>query len=599
MKRQILLWILALILLLSACGPSRPVTNDPTATAPPAETNLPSSDPPEGTDPISTESPEDAETTPVDTGEDLRPTETAAPEPTYPSGPFRVYTDDSNYSPYQPPVALYTKPEPGDYSEFHPQAGLGMVFPYAASKLFSSYEGGYSYESGYRYGFADRTGRILTDGIYTSVYPLTWYGYDEGTGDYQILAPIWMTEQVGEVTIHHYSSEYGDYSYPEGEILYGVVAMDGSFALPCEYRNVQLMNGGDRFICYKSWEKPEFTIYNLRGEVLLTGAQILGENADCDGWGIDFGEGLYTVTAYYYGTDAYGRDRPNVCWYADEQGNRVLGPFRSGEAFREGLACASEDGESYGYITKDGLWVIRPRYSWTADFRNGRALQCIGDSKKVVIDKNGRELITCNNGYISRCPCGFSADSSSQTSFYDMDGNLLLSPGSDWSCQTEDVFCKSVYDDQTDRNTITLRSLSSGKEIVVPNVYYFYDSVAVIDGKLVHGLRGNGDYESGRSVFVLYDLSMVYELDSSNPLTIEGFESAYTIYDQFTGERFWRLSSGSAWKVYDDEGRQAAAVNGGSFRLVDGGILEIGTLACTYRDRDGTLLFSYPLSAED
>ena len=59
------------------------------------------------------------------------------------------------------------------------------------------------------------------------------------------------------------------------------------------------------------------------------------------------------------------------------------------------------------------------------------------------------------------------------------------------------------------------------------------------------------------------------------------------------------VHDGTAWQIYDEQGKRLGEARGNLPRLLDGRVYEITDLACTYRDLDGNLLFSYPLMAED
>ena len=634
MNRRIFFWILALALLLSACGPSQPVPVESTvpseSAAPsespvPAESTIPvgssvprteapqgdgspedlgprSEGSPEDLGPGSNDAPEIPPTESPDTPENLpadagpAPAETGETEPPGPPTVYRVVTDDSHYTPYQPPASLYTKAESGDFSEFHPREDLGAIYPYAAKKLYSSYGNGFDFLGGYLYGFVSRDGEILTDGVYTSVRPMTIYDYSGYVQEILHQAPLWLTQRVGEVTLRHYSTEYGDYTYPEGEVLYGVAAIDGSFALPCEYRSIQLLSEGDRFVCYRSWDRPDFEIRDLQGGILLTSRDLIPGDAAPDQVQVTYREGLYYVELEYFNEEGVYVSGQNECWFADEQGKRVFGPYRAGSAFSDGVACVSEDGKTYGYIGKNGAWVIQPRYTICSDFENGRAVQSTGGSKRSVIDKSGRELFSCSGGFLSACPCGFvfhittNTSYTSKSTFCDRDGSVLFTDKGYWTCQTADFF--TLYDNER----VTLRSLRPGAEdTVISHVRNFYDAAALIDGKAVRGLcceRGiYGD------IFITPDGNAIYsEDDGTVELRLE--EYTYYTFDEITGEGYWIFGNGGRWEAFGENGASIGTC-GSIPRIIDGRLFETGEFACTFKDCSGTLLFSFPLQSDD
>lgn len=601
MKLKILSLLLAMSLLLTACGPARPGNEADETTVPPNTAEVPPETAvPSDTAEVPATAPAGTQPWEVPVTE---PAPTTAPPAVLPGG-WQVYTDPSQYSSYTPPAALYTKPEGRDYSTFTPREDLGLIYPYASAALYSSTEEGYSYRAGSRLGFVSRDGEILTDGIYTGISPLVDYRslYSDNGEMPELLkqAPIWIMEQMGEVTVQHVESPYGNYDYPEGSSLYGMAAMDGSFALPCVYGGIQLLSDGGHILCRKDWDDPDLEIYDTRGRLLLTGSNLLGAYRDCNAWSVDYSEGLYCVEATFYASDG-GSEDTSVAWFADDSGRRVLGPYRSCSPFHDGLACVSQDGSTYGYIDKTGAWVIPPRFNWSADFENGRCAQSTWDDTRYVIDKTGRELITTYNGYISTAPCGYYVDDDyyvngeehDHTTFFDRDGNIVLSEEGDWTCVAQHVFARSV-----DGGMLLRSDLPETEDLRIDDANYVYSSVLLLDGKLVHGLRGAHFAREG-SVFILPDLSGTIEIDEDDPTSVYGYDSAYNVYDEMTGAGFWMMWDGDESVICDVDGTIYARTRMENPRLIGGRLYEVGDLACVYRDPDGALLFSYPIMAED
>jgi len=57
---------------------------------------------------------------------------------------------------------------------------------------------------------------------------------------------------------------------------------------------------------------------------------------------------------------------------------------------REGAAVVKQGG-LYGYIDRDGRWIITPRFEYAVSFRNGTA-RVQKETKTYQIDKSGRTL---------------------------------------------------------------------------------------------------------------------------------------------------------------------------------------------------------------
>ncbi len=85
--------------------------------------------------------------------------------------------------------------------------------------------------------------------------------------------------------------------------------------------------------------------------------------------------------------------------YADDVNWAIEPKFVAVGGFSEGLAFASEDGKTYGYIDKSGDWVIKPKLPFSKgnddlkkfQFKNGLApaYETITDRKWGFIDKTG------------------------------------------------------------------------------------------------------------------------------------------------------------------------------------------------------------------
>ena len=82
-------------------------------------------------------------------------------------------------------------------------------------------------------------------------------------------------------------------------------------------------------------------------------------------------------------------------------------------------------------------------------------------------------------------------------------------------------------------------------------------------------------------------------------MSIYGYDSAYVIYDDMTGERFWQFWDENGSAICDKNGEIRARTRMENPRLIGGRLYEVGDLACVYRDLEGRLLFSFPIMAED
>lgn len=584
--KKTLLVLLCFVLLLSACGKTPELES---TAAPDAETTAAS-------EPVST-----GEPAPISTGE-TAPASSPATDPTsateaataateapappeqplfsgsVTAGGFRVHTDDSSYTPYTAPKPLYTRLREGPLEEFEPSADYGSVYPYIAARVFLSADND-GWENGARYGFVDRGGRILTDGIYISVKAL---GDLDMEHDEQRYLPFWITTQVLGVTYHE-EEENPDLSWLEDDTRMGLVSMDGSFVLPCVYRSIQPM--GDGFICYRNWNEPDFEVYGPDCRLRFTGRDLY-EGAELDGWDVRCSEGLYLVVWNY-------NDAPDVCWFCDAEGNHLLGPYQAARPFHDGLACVSLDNEHYGYIDREGNWVIPDLYRNLADFHDGLAIQELEVGSQTVLDPTGKQIVTLGSAWLNWAECGFRAEDkdSNLVSYYDREGRLLCRGGENLQCLDERTFVEQQ------ENGVRLFRID-GSEILAEGMDYVYRGSGLLNGEPALGYRGR-NYSTDEECFIPADLSAVLR-DQPDAPTDSFYSASYDSQDEFTNE-LWHITwDGRIWDLRRGDAPEIQIPLRASWMRVRGERIFVMTdWACAYYDLQGKLVFYYPLNAED
>lgn len=191
-----------------------------------------------------------------------------------------------------------------------------------------------------------------TEGIVCEYFQL----FDQETG----LRGIFSTKQRKVIAEPRYDlvENYGGDSLiasrhlPDDTILQGLVTVDGTEAVPCEYEEI---------------------VY-------------LGEN-------------LYRLC---------GEGEP------DGSLTKIVGPDGSGKTsmafddigtFSDGLAWFCQNGEC-GYIDPQGTVVLEPIYEEARDFSNGRAVVS-KDGKRGLIDKTGAVIIPCEYDSLKVLPDGY------------------------------------------------------------------------------------------------------------------------------------------------------------------------------------------------
>jgi hypothetical protein len=121
--------------------------------------------------------------------------------------------------------------------------------------------------------------------------------------------------------------------------------------------------------------------------------------------------------------------------YIDHTGKLVIPlRFRSGSEFSEGLAAVENNRRKWGYINRQGKWVIQPQFDQAQNFRKDWATVKVG-WYEGVIDKSGKFVIPPNFVLIGRfegeLACARPKDSQ-QWGLINRSGTLVVSPKLDW-----------------------------------------------------------------------------------------------------------------------------------------------------------------------
>jgi hypothetical protein len=132
-------------------------------------------------------------------------------------------------------------------------------------------------------------------------------------------------------------------------------------------------------------------------------------------WGFMDRSGRWAIERQYYFADDFSEGLAGVevdgkYGFINQKGEMVIEPRfltrRGTEAlirvatsrFSEGLACVKVDGAGYGYIDKQGKFVIPPQFDRAQEFSEGLAWVVTNDGKIGWIDKAGRWVVTGVNG---------------------------------------------------------------------------------------------------------------------------------------------------------------------------------------------------------
>lgn len=116
--------------------------------------------------------------------------------------------------------------------------------------------------------------------------------------------------------------------------------------------------------------------------------------------------------------------------YIDRNGNWVIKPqFTSASNFVEGLAVAAVDYKGRGYIDKTGKFVINPKYDYAGDFSNGYAYVRVRMYSGVYIDKTGKvsKVYTSDNPPADKAhPLRLKENTNGRYGFVNEKGELVI-----------------------------------------------------------------------------------------------------------------------------------------------------------------------------
>lgn len=524
-------------------------------------------------------------------------------------GGVSIYVDDSKYERYQPVEEICTPISDGPPDEFVPSTSYGDVFPYVAERLFTSTEDGYGWGGNYLYGLADSKGRMLTGGIYTSAYPL--YCYVPGSYD-NVQLPFLQVIRCRDASVIHHEEEYGNWDEVSATRETALISMDGSFLLPFSdwsfqgFRHCIVATGGSAWDDDAASRQKDFTVYDLRGEVLLD-SSALNIDPDCDYVYVQETEGILQVTQGWFGDEEYSRDCVD---YYDLTGKHLLGPYKSGTAFSDDLACVSVDGTNYGYVDRSGTWVIAPQYHSCAEFQNGYAIQSRNNGwdwvTKVVLDTTGQEVfateaewVYLRDGMIC-VESGYDYDlQASCSEYYDMNGNLLFDGWINVERISDTAFL--VWDELEGNTARLVDKAHPEKEVTLTGINSGIINTAVCqDGKLIKGYVCTDNED--RFYLIDADTLEVTELPAgeNSDDEMEYYYSSGRRVDAVTGRVWYLTREKGRWVLFDEDGRMILHFSSDLMPdVINGYICALDETSCTVYDTAGNVVFRRHLDAGD
>lgn len=275
-------------------------------------------------------------------------------------GEVSVVTDWSALTEYVPLTEVGTRLENDALTQFTP-GNYGQLVPY-----IGAWVGDFPL-----YGLATAEGRVVLDSVLTSCDGAVW----EQSGDMKHI-PVYIVS--GTVA--------ADGGYAR---MYGLVAMDGSWATQLEYKSIVACSLG--CMCIYDLENNLAVCYSQDGEKLFDTATFgaLGEVADgyIETMAADSSNG-YMPICYTSGRFGYMNTDGVILNRAEE----LASVFNAALPFTEGLAPAQINGK-WGYLGTDGSWAIGLDYTDATQFLDGVAIATL-DGALVAINTSGETLCT-------------------------------------------------------------------------------------------------------------------------------------------------------------------------------------------------------------
>ena len=484
---------------------------------------------------------------------------TDAPKKSATEGGFVVKTDWSALGESAVPQVKYTRLQEDWIDALAPSDDYGAIYPYVGLVNYDEWGSQRNL-----YGLFDENGRIICDSVYLSVDRCSYYD-----GGVERRVPMLMLGRT------------------EGaSTAYTLASLDGSFVSPESYFVVQVFDFG--VLCARNSESGEFVIYDFDGNVLMTqddlklGALELNYSTD-----IYDGQNGYLLA---WLSDGAGSES----YLIDKNGNILCGGWYSADFLGENAIRAYLDGGGYsaGVVDFKGEWTVPHRYNMVTEFDGGYCAE--KDGQSVIYDKLGNELARSNTR-VETLSFG-----------YVLEGVLYLSDGrtlpygEGWGPASymapTPLICK-----WNDEGVELVNVLEDGKSLFVACGGDGY--VDQLTMSFVMGPASSLEYLTvwGRNVdapakLVSWDLENVYEI----PDAIRSMATFEAVLDRFSGEEYIAVHKEAASytiKTLYTADMELYAEAGTWDSIWNGYLMKTDENFCTYRDKDGNVLFCYPLGS--
>lgn len=453
-----------------------------------------------------------------------------------PADGANVFTDYSRYAPNNGTPAKFTRFDcPQDHLE--PRADYGLIFPYEGVQLYSSWDGGSTdFQSGSMKGFFNHQGQLITDPIYTDIYPFTLED-----GDY-----LWVV-----------CNEDG---------LCGLAARDGSLATELCYDSIYRL--GERIFASTDYGARTFQLLDRELEPVAT-----QEDYTFDG---------KRFLPYYFqsGLTLCGYEDEN--WNAEylllDKDNRILLETTDTVSVDEaGMIHLYDDQWSCSLYNSDMTPVELPEVGANREIgKLGQFYRVYGDAGDYIVGAQGVLFEWDYDDADSTADDCFQVVRDGRARLYDDAGHLKyadLNP--DWIYLGEDVFF------ETSDEGLTLHKLSGDKELFVPNGSYAYAM--------------GESYQVGISADDAWSTRVV---DKDFNLLPQAFGELYILDDSVSNEQYLLACDSYGFageqRLLTLDAQTQLFRASGSLDVMGGYITVSNDWAFTCYDMEGNVIFCYP-----
>lgn len=491
-------------------------------------------------------------------GESPDPSPSSPSPATSGSAELRVKTDYSKLTPFESPSEIVSFFY-GETPEYLVASGdYGTLMPYIGKVMYSNsvWEAGRSDQAGILYGLATLDGEIVCEPSYTNVTPLYLYDYSNNSSSQLPIYQLMINDESMSVF---------------------AAAMDGSWVTERAYSWFQTRING--FCGIRTNPDYDYTqdgssyyegvdFFDYDGNLIYRSENIAQE------LGIDESYIVSLADADLLSDLFPLQVAPGETWFFDSGFNRLIGPCYYASVFSGGLAAASLDGESYGYIDREGNWVIEPGFSIAESFDDNGHAFVRQDNIPMIIDRDGEILFslkTSSSGYVYRTDFGYAVDiwgEERSCRFFDNNMNEIHT---DLSEQGYSYSGNGLFSLATDDGA----HITDGeKTLFVEDCTYIYDSLTSDEGRVLF----IAELVSGSTwSYRLMDMD-------GNILSLAGSSNIYTLADSLTEEIYlanWTRVTNSRSRcsildvygntyISDIDGFPHAHVYDGRFIVTDG-----------------------------